>query len=331
MRSSRTLIAAIAAGLFLVPTGAALAAGDPGPTPSSVSGLAARVSGAAVTVSGAAAFGGESPVVVGTDNAGDGPTHAVNAQIDTATGVDLLSADVSQPDPAKQQLVFRWHVAGLPQTGAVPEITFYRWGLQVNGTTNYVLQAKFSNVLSLTWLDDQSGPPTHIGGTFQLRGGCGPQTVGGQQLPLNNCHSLAFLTGGFDPATNTVKFVLPLGQSYDKDIVPGAVLTPFNYDTQPIVAGYGVLAANANTEDGMDWDTDAVPQYVIPSPAVSLAIAPAGTAPSAVTFSTAATLAADGSFTGSLATTGLAHGAYAVFAKACFGANCGVAQVPITL
>jgi len=135
----------------------------------------------------------------------------------------------------------------------------------------------------------------------------------------------------FDPESKTVTMDLPLGESYAPDIVPGAVITPFNYDSQPIVAGYKVFVANDATEDGMDWDTEAVPSYTIPSESVSLGIAPAGTDVSHVSFTTPATFKDDGTFSGTLSTSGLASGTYDVWAKACFAANCGVQKVTVAL
>src|SRR5438105_1009149 len=123
-----------------------------------------------------------------------------------------------QPDPTNPVLQFEWHTNGSPPTGAVPEFTFYRWGINVNGKTNYVLQAKFSNLLSTAWLDDPSGLAGAVGGTFQLRGQCGPLNVGGQDAPVNNCHSLAFLTGSFNTTSNVVTIQLPLGAAYAPDI-----------------------------------------------------------------------------------------------------------------
>jgi hypothetical protein len=330
MKASRILMALFGAALFAVPTAPALAQVAEGgaaaaPASSAVTGLTATVSGSTVAVSGAATFGGEAPLSVGTDGAGDGPGRAEAAD---AAGVDLLSADVSQPDPTKPSLLFEWKVTNLPSTGALPEFTFYRWGITVNGTTNYVLQAKFTNLVSTSYLDDPSAPPSHVGTAFQLRGNCGP--VNGQ-VPVSNCHSLAWLEGGFDPATKTVHMSVPLGQTYAPALAPGAVVTPYNYDAQPIVAGFTAGVANATTEDGLDWDTDTVPSYTIPTGRVLLGIAPAGTDPSQVQFTSIATLASDGSFTGNLSTSGLAPGSYDVFARACFGTNCGASSVTVAL
>ena len=302
--------------------------------PTTVDSLQASPGSGAVSVSGGATFGTQPPVVVGTDDAGDGVVGSEApqlSQLDDNLGTDLVSADVSVPDPTEQVLQFRWHITGLPRTGAIPEATFYRWGITVNGTTNYVLQAKFSNLISLSVLDDPQGVVTNIGASFQLRGSCGQENVGGQNLPLNNCHSLAFLTGSLNTSTDTVSIDLPMGQSYDEDIVPGASLTPYNYDTQPIVAGASVFASEPFEEDGMDWDQDAVPAYTIPSPQVLLGIAPAGTDVSNVSFGTPGTLKDDGSFSGSVSTAGLASGSYDVWAKACFATNCQAQKVTVSL
>jgi hypothetical protein len=298
-------------------------------TGSSVDGLTATAGSGGFTVAGTAAFGGIDPVIVGEDPEGDGP---VAPQAAATTGVDLVKAQISQPNPASNEILFQWVTAGLPpQTGVLPEVTIYRFSFSVGTPAhNYVLQAKFSNLASTGYLDDPTGPPTHIGGTFQLRGNCGPLNA---QVNVQNCHSLAFLQGSFDPATKTVSVRLPIGNAAAPEVVPGATLSAYNYDATAVIAGYSAGVSNASTVDGLDWlaASDEGVTYAVAGKAVSLGIAPAGTDPANVAFTSAGTLAADGTFTGTVSKAGLAAGAYRLFARACFGSNCGYSSVPVTV
>ena len=292
-------------------------------TPSKVSSLNAGSLAGGISVSGAASFGGEPPVTLAPDDAGDGPIHADTSR---QTGVDLLGASVSQPDPANPTLVFEWKVTNLPPPSSLPEAIRYTIPFKIttpSGEKTYQLQAKLSNVASITLADD---PPGHARapGFFQLRGNC---VANYQGAPVSNCPHIAWLNGSFNASTDTVRIELPLGQSYAPDIVPGIVLLPNVVAGGTIAASYQAVISNATTTDYAEWTEEVT--YTVPSPAVSLGIAPAGTNPDNVNFSKAATVSSDGSFSGTLASPG--PGSYEVFARACFGSNCGVKSVPITI
>jgi hypothetical protein len=296
----------------------------PGLSPSKVSSLNASASGSSVSVNGAAVFGGEAPVTLATDDAGDGPLHADTSR---QTGVDLTGGFVSQPDPANPTLSFEWKVTNLPPPSSLPEAIRYTIPFKINtasGEKTYQLQAKYSNVASVTMADDPAGHGRAPGTFFQLRGNC---VANYQGAPLANCPHVAWLTGSFNATTDTVRIDLPLGQSYAPDIAPGAVLLPNVVATTTISASYQAVASNATTTDEALWGEEVT--YTVPSTSVRLGIAPAGTNPDNVNFSKAATVNDSGSFTGSLDAPG--PGSYEVFAKACFGSNCAVRSVPITL
>lgn len=293
-------------------------------TPSNVSSLTASASGATISVNGAAAFGGEPPVTLATDDAGDGPLHADTSR---QTGVDLTGASVSQPDPANPTLVFEWRVTNLPPPASLPEAIRYTFPFKINtasGQKTYQLQAKYSNVASATVPDDPAGHARAPGTFFQLRGNC---VTNYQGAPVANCPHIAWLTGAFNAAADTVRIELPLGQSYAPDIAPGAVLLPNVVAGGTIAASYQAVVSNATTTDYAEWTEEVT--YTVPSPSVRLGLAPAGTNPDAVNFSTAATVTDSGSFTGSLTAPG--PGNYEVFAKACFGSNCGTKSVPVSI
>ena len=293
-------------------------------TPTAVSSLNAGALGGDISVSGAASFGGEPPVTLATDDPGDGPVHADTSR---QTGVDLTGASVSQPSPADPTLVFEWKVTNLPPPASLPEGIRYTIPFKINtasGEKTYQLQAKYSNLASATVPDDPAGHARAPGTFFQLRGNC---VTNYQGTPVANCPHIAWLNGAFQTGTDTVRIELPLGQAYAPDLVPGVELLPNVTAGTTISASYQAVVSNATTTDEALWDE--VVTYTIPSGGVRLGIAPAGTNPDNVTFNTAATVSDNGSFTGSIAAPG--PGSYEVFAKACFGSNCGVKSVPITI
>ena len=127
-----------------------------------------------------------------------------------------------------------------------------------------------------------------------------------------------------------MKIRIPIGASYAPEIKPGALIAPPAANTPGVASPYiyatfQTVADVAQMRDWADWDPAAElgSTYTIPNPVVKLGVAPAGTDPSAVSFSTAATLAADGSFSGNV---GSVPAGSSVFAKACFGTSCSVSS-----
>lgn len=296
----------------------------PGLSPSKVSSLNASASGSTISVNGAAVFGGEAPVTLATDDAGDGPIHADTSR---QTGVDLTGGFVSQPDPANPTLSFEWKVTNLPPPASLPEAIRYTIPFKIttpSGEKTYQLQAKYSNVASATIPDDPAGHARAPGTFFQLRGNC---VTNYQGTPVANCPHIAWLTGQFNTTTDTVRIDLPLGQPYAPDIVAGAVLLPNATAGTTISASYQAVVSNATTTDEAFWGEET--PYTVPSTTVRLGVAPAGTNPDAVSYSKEATVTDNGSFSGTLDAPG--PGEYEVFAKACFGSNCATKSVPITL
>jgi hypothetical protein len=287
--------------------------------PTTVGTLTASASGSQVTVSGSATFRGESPVLIAEDAAGDAP---IDQGLAARTGVDLLGAYIFQPDPATPELVFEMRLTGLPQSGSLPEVIRYGFPFTA-GTSNFQIQAKFSNLGSLTVPDDPQGHAEHAAGTsFQLRGNCGLF-----QGVVNNCAHLGWLTGEFDVADAAVRVRLPIGSSLAPTVVPGAVLdrNPASFSGNP-VASYQAVVSNDSTQDAANWEEGVT--YRVPARTVTFGIVPAG---SPAQFTQAGTVSGDGSLQGTLSTAGLAAGSYDVWAKACFGTNCGTSSTTITI
>lgn len=281
----------------------------PGEEQTAVGSVATSVSGSEVSVAGAVGFGGEAPVTISTDPEGDGPIHPAPAR---ESGVDLTRATAYQPDPDIRSLFFEWHVAELP-VAAPPEATRYTLPFRI-GEAAFTLLAKRSNLAGATVPDDPDGHASHAGYSFQLLGSCG-------EGPAGRCSHLAWLTGSIDPDHSVIRVKVPLGVT--PELVPGAVLGR-GQGADPsrvrIRAGYEtVVEAGTPTADEAEWGGHPGFTYRIPSPEALLGVAPAGTPESEVAFETPADVSG-GSFSGSISAPG--PGAWDVWARACFGANC---------
>ncbi|MFN2545640.1 MAG: plastocyanin/azurin family copper-binding protein [Actinomycetota bacterium] len=285
----------------------------PGSSSTSVPSLNATASGSQVSVSGGAVFAGESPVSLAQDPAGDAPGTAQTAQ---DTGVDLVGASAYQPDPAIPSVFFEWHVTGLPESGSFPEAVRYTIPFRTGGK-QFQVQAKLSD-LSATDRSDPQGRVGNTGHAFELRE-CIDTTV----PPAGTCTHMAWLTGSFDVATNTIRVKVPLGAT--PEIVPGAVLTRNQSpagDLSTIQTGYQIApGAETVTADQAAWGgSDTSFTYRIPDRQVSIGIAPAGTPLGQVMFAVTTTADSTGRFAGVLSAPG--PGSWDVWARACFGANC---------
>jgi plastocyanin len=286
----------------------------------SIPSVSASSSGSQVAVTGNASFGGESPVTVAQDPAGDAPGAAQTAQ---DTGVDLTGASIYQPDPSIPSLFFEWHVTGLPATDSIPEAVRYTIPFRV-GTKVFQVRAKLSDVASANLPDDPQGHATGGGHAFELLGNCAAS-------PIATCLHIAWLTGSFDIADDLVRVKVPLSAA--PELVPGAVLsrsTSTATDLSAIEAAYqAVLGADPAADQAAWGGSDAGFTYRIPDRQVSIGIAPAGTPLGQVSFSTQATVNAGGQYSASLASPG--PGTWDVWAKACFGANCATRSTTISI
>lgn len=283
----------------------------PGSTSTAITTLGASASGTEISVGGSVVFGGEEPVPIAQDPAGDGPAEPGLA---AAAGVDLTGAATYRPDPSIPSLFLEWRVADLPSTGSLPEGVRYVLPFRI-GEEIFVVQAKLTNATGPTVAEDPRGHGTHAGRSFQLRGDC-------QTAPFANCHHLAWLNGSFDTLNDLVRVKVPLGVT--PAFAPGAVLDPLD-ESGPaqIRAGFQVGPDGAEVADTAAWEG---PRPIAAS-GVLLGIAPSGTPPGDVAFDTEAHVD-DGGFAGALTAPG--PGTWDVWARACFGANCTSRRVTVT-
>ncbi len=306
MRASRIVRAAAAislvAGLAAMPAGAAPQLAITG----------AVRDGATATVNGTAAFLPitEAQSVQGTD------TEFADVGVAKAAGIDLTDAKI-QPLADGSGLRFMWQLSSMPAQ-VPPEGVRYTWSFRI-GETQFQLQAKRTNLVSITTTEDPVGhvKQATVGDYFQLRGACVASYEG---TPTAGCYHLAFLKGKFDAAAKTVSMDLPfqtrdaIGRVVAPQFKPGAVLEENLTANMSIVAAFQAVIGNTTTSDYINgWN----PYYV--GPRVDLAVGAANAAPDSLAYSSPATLSGD-TFTGTVS--GLTGSATTIFARGCNGTEC---------
>ena len=144
--------------------------------------------------------------------------------------------------------------------------------------------------------------------------------------------TFAWLDGHFDLAGRAIRTKVPIGirpelavdARLERAAGTGASLTK-------IQAAFEVASSTVAADDAEWGDSDETFAYPIPRTEVRLGIAPAGTPQDQVSFPTIASLGGDGGFSGGLSRVGLPPGLYDVWARACFGGNCGTTKTTISL
>ena len=308
MRFSRlTRTAAIVGcvlGLAAVPAAAA-------PPALAISGATLDGTGAAL-VSGTAVFAPLAAQSVGGDN-----VAFANPDAAKAAGIDLTDAQIA-PLEDGSGLRFIWKLSSLPAQ-TPPEGVRYTWSFKI-GDTQYQLQAKRTNIGSITTAEDPVGHVKQAAAQkefFQLRGACVASYEG---TPTAGCYHLAFLNGKIDQAAGTVHMDLPyetrdaIGRLVAPDFKPGAVIEENLTANMSIVAAFQAVIGNTTTSDYTNgWN----PYFV--GKRVDLAVGSAKSLPEELTYTTRATLSGD-SFSGTV--TGLSATANTIFARACNGTEC---------
>lgn len=264
--------------------------------------------GNVATVSGTAVF--ESLL----DAASVGGFDTEFAQVDVASGAGINLVD-AKIQPIDDGLRFIWQLSDLPDQ-VPPEGVRYTWAFQI-GQSVYQLQAKRTNLASVTTLEDPVNHITHVGNDFfQLRGACTASYAG---TPTAGCYHLAWLTGSFDTATNQVSIDLPyetrdqIGRLVAPDFKPGVVLTESLQATMSITAAFQAVVGNTYTSDYINgWE-----QYFVEG-VVQLAAAPAGRNPVTQNYTSSAALTGS-DFVGSIPLTTVNN---TVYIRACSVKTC---------
>lgn len=299
IRPLAALVVTATAGLLAT---SALAA----PTALTVDDVVVDAAGTTATASGTAAFDGISPAAsVGGTN-----TQFADPAVAGAAGIDLKDALI-ETLPEGAGLRFTWKLASLPAQ-VPPEGVRYTWSFAV-GQDLYQLQAKRTNVASVTVPDDPAGHVTALagGGFFQLRGNC---TASYQGTPVSNCPHVAFLEGAFDTAAGTVTMDVPFGADFAPSIVPGATIVANETAGMSVSAAFQAVISNATVSDFINgWK----PYFVGPQVAVTTGLD--GGRPETASRYVPAVLAEDGTWT---ASTPIGSQHTQLFVRACEGTVC---------
>jgi hypothetical protein len=209
-----------------------------------------------------------------------------------------------------------------------PEGVRYAWSFSIGGR-QYQLQAKRTNLSSITTLEDPMGHAAQVRdgkSFFQLRGACVTNYFGTPGTAVAGCYHLAFLNGSFDVASRTVTIDLPyntrdsIGRLVAPDFVPGARLEPLDTAGMSISAGLQGVVTIATINSFINgWNPYTAGRRV------DLAIGRAGLAPAGLDYRFPATLSGD-AFTGSVG--GLNATNDTVYVRACTAVTCHYTSVP---
>lgn len=282
-----------------------------------VSGLAAKDGGSAPTLEAKGSIKGGVATVQGSARAGaPGPgsvegivTDFAQADVSTQAGTQLTDALVEATDDG---LTFTWQLANL-SAAAPPEVVRYTWSFAI-GEETFQLQAKTTNIASITLADDPAGHVTHAGASFQVRGNCVAQYQG---TPVANCPHIGWTEGAFDTANDQVTMTVPWG--FHELIEPGAVVVENQTAGMSIAASFQAVANTSNLSSFInEWTRPYVAGL-----GVFVATAPADTDPARVKGGKPLAVAKDGSFKGTVEV----EPGDAVFVRACTGFTCTVKRV----
>ena len=281
--------------------------------PTEVTDLRASRNGSTLRALGSASFGGISSLEVGTDVAGDS-VHDLPAVL----GFDLTKGSIGQPDPRTGDVTFMLDLVDLPPTGGVPEAAWYAWDLFVDPVQGDPVPFRISG--SLTDLGGPNPMPDSATPTFTIRG-CGWD---GGTCPLGI--PVPTVMNG---EANRITVTVPTSalEQVAETSVTGAEISGGTFGFQG-----GVVTSDPQFSVQFTGPTnDILPisgTYRVAERTVALDLVPAGGSPA---FDEVAALAADDRFEASLDVSGLAAGAYELWARACFGTNCATRSVAVTL
>lgn len=274
-----------------------------------VTALTASVSSRTVRPSGTAAFGGQDLVRVGDDLRGDNGGGEAGAAI----GLDIDDLLMAYPSPGQPNLQFAIRLAGMTG-GGLPEGVMYNWDIAVDGG----IGAGGSNWSIKTMRSSQyysSGSTAPYAAIFE----CADVPPTGI-----SCSQKDRVTASYDQASATITITVPLSKIGAK---AGSRITAWPRNGQPV--WIRLTASAAYTLGDPTADDATHDPYTVPTKTVRLGLAPAGTPENLVTYPIQGDLTDAGSFEGTLLAPG--PGSFDVWARACFGENCGTRSARVTV
>ncbi len=157
-----------------------------------------------------------------------------------ALGLDLVDACIT---PIDGGLRFTWVMgSALPPT-VPPEGIRYNWAFGFEDGQTLQLQAKRTNLVSVTTAEDPVGHALHASDTagwFQVRGACQTSYQG---TPVAGCFHLAFVSGGFDVDNGRVWMDLPFDPHDAKNLAYAPLFTPGSRISEAQSASMSIAAS----------------------------------------------------------------------------------------
>lgn len=228
MRTLRRITTATAVAALALTT---VAADGTGTAPSlDVTGSRA---GNVVTFSGTAAGGAD----LGAQSINGLITDFQESNVGSAGQINLVDALMeSTPDGIN----FTWLLDNLAAPPP-PEGVRYTWSFAIDDAT-FQLQAKTTNLGSVTLADDPAGHVTNAGASFQVRGNCVAEYLG---TPVANCPHIGWVEGAFNTSDNTVTMFVPYG--FHEAIQPGVVVVEHQTASASVSANFQAVISNNTT------------------------------------------------------------------------------------
>lgn len=252
----------------------------------------------AVDVEGTVAFGGESPIVLATDAAGDNTGGAATQPL----GVDLTGVAVAQREADSEDLTFELRLAELSTPRGTPETVQYNWDVEVDGGV-----AKGGSNWSIKTMGTKAS--TQSASPWAGVHTCEP---GGTANASYTCTEATRAEAVYDTASKTVYVNVPMSAIGAR---PGSTVASWARNGSPVWIGAsaGGQRTLVETYDGIELHK----AYRIPAgKTVEVGVAEAGSTVTALT-----PVTVDGSgFATSLPVPG--PGTYDVLVRACFAGNC---------
>jgi hypothetical protein len=259
-----------------------------------------------VRVDGVVTFGGQQPVLLAEDPAGDN----TGAPATTALGTDLTGLALAQREAGSEDLTFELRLADLRTPRGTPETVQYNWDVEVDGGvvkggSNWSIKTMGTKATT------QSAQPWAGVHT------CEP---GGTANASFTCTESTRVEAVYDTESKTVYVNVPMSAIGAE---PGSTITAWPRNGSPVWIGATAAGARTLVEtfDGADHARFTVPE----PPRLEVAIAPAGTD---VTDLVTVPVGDGGAFSTTLAAS---PGEYDVLVRACFAGRCAEKVLPVTV
>jgi hypothetical protein len=260
-----------------------------------------------VTVDGIVTFGGQQPVLLADDPAGDN----TGAPATTPLGTDLTGLALAQRESGSEDLTFELRLADLRTPRGTPEAVQYNWDVLVDGGV-----AKGGSNWSIKTMGTKA--TTQSASPWAGVHTCEP---GGTANASFTCTETTRVEAVYDTASKTVYVNVPMSAIGAK---PGSTITAWPRNRSPV--WIGATAAGARTyADTFDGVADHARFSVPTPPTLEVGLAPAGTP---VTDLVPVPVGKGGAFSMTL---DAAPGDHDVLVRACFAGRCAQKLLPATV